>query len=81
MTMRRASTLFALIFLSFTAFAQQGSITGKVADTSKKALGFATVTVFKAIDTSIITYRLSNPEGDFKVPNLPLNVQLRVLVT
>jgi hypothetical protein len=63
------------------ASAQQGSISGKLTDSTKKPLAYATVTVYKAIDTSIITYRLSNPDGDFKVPNLPLNVQLRVLIT
>ena len=48
---------------------------------SKKPLGFATVTVFKSTDTSLITYRLSNLEGEFKVPGLPLNIALRVVVS
>lgn len=60
----------------------QGSIKGKLMDTaSKKPLALATVTVFKASDTSLITYRLSNPEGAFRVPGLPLNVECRVVIS
>jgi hypothetical protein len=47
----------------------------------KKALSLATVTVFRAKDTAIITYRLSDQNGDFKVPSLPLNVACRVLIS
>ena len=60
----------------------QGSVRGKLMDTlSKKPLGFATVTVFKSTDTTLITYRLSNPEGEFRVPGLPVNVALRVVIS
>lgn len=77
--------LFLLLVISifFTPlFAQQGQISGHLVDSStRKSLGFATVTVFKAKDTSIITYRLSNPEGEFRVRGLPLDLPLRVIVT
>ncbi len=60
----------------------QGTLKGKVADSSSvKPLGFATVTVFKAIDTAIITYRLSTPDGDFKVTGIPLDVNCRVVIS
>jgi hypothetical protein len=60
----------------------QGTIRGKLVDsTSKSPLPLATVTVFNASDTSIITYRLSNAEGEFRVPGLPLNSRCRVLIT
>ncbi|MEP6673875.1 MAG: outer membrane beta-barrel protein [Ferruginibacter sp.] len=60
----------------------QGTVTGKLFDSiSKKPMGLATVTVFKAADTVMVTYRLSNPGGEFKVPGLPYNVNLRVLVS
>lgn len=79
--MRQPFLLLVLFISGFiSASAQQGSISGTLADSSHKPLGFATITVFRAADTSIITYRLSNPEGQFKIPNLPLNVQLRFLV-
>ena len=60
----------------------QGTLKGKIVDSSgAKPLGLATVTVFKAADTAIITYRLSTPEGDFKVPGIPLDVNCRVVVS
>jgi hypothetical protein len=60
----------------------QGTLKGKLVDSaSNKPLGLATITVFKAIDTAIITYRLSTPEGDFKVPGLPFGINCRVVVS
>jgi hypothetical protein len=59
-----------------------GSITGVIADSaSQKKLALATVTVFKAKDTSIVTYRLSDPSGVFKITGLPFNIPLRLMVT
>ncbi len=60
----------------------QGSFTGKLMDNdSKKPLYLSTITVYKASDTSIITYRLSDKDGNFKLPGLPLNIPLRALIT
>ncbi len=60
----------------------QGTIKGKIVDsTSKNALGLATITIFKAIDTTIITYRLSTPDGDFKVPGIPLGLNCRMMIS
>ncbi|HEX2607675.1 MAG TPA: outer membrane beta-barrel protein [Flavisolibacter sp.] len=60
----------------------QGIIKGRLMDTAAKApLGLATVTVFKASDTTLITYRLSNPEGEFKVSGIPLNLSCRVVIS
>jgi hypothetical protein len=74
-----ASVLF-LFFLT-PAFGQ-GNIKGKLVDTlSGSPISFATITVFQANDTSIITYRLSNETGDFKVPGIPLNIACRVIIS
>lgn len=76
--------LFLLLFTSFiaTALWSQGTIKGKLVDTTgKNGLALATVTVFKAADTALITYRLSNGEGEFKVPGLPLNIDCRVVIS
>jgi len=79
----RKILVICLLLMSYCwgAYAQTGSVMGTLVDSARKPLGLATVTVFKAADTTIITYRLSNPEGAFKVPNLPLNLPLRLLVT
>ncbi|HEV8284038.1 MAG TPA: outer membrane beta-barrel protein [Chitinophagaceae bacterium] len=68
----------SLFYFSFS----QGVLRGKLIDSvSKNPLGLATITVFKANDTTIITYRLSAPEGDFKVPGLPYDVDCRVVIS
>lgn len=80
--MKKLYTITILFFLFYSAGFAQGTIKGKLTDTSgKHPLGLATVTVFKAADTSLITYRLSNPEGEFKVPGLPLNLLCRVVIS
>jgi len=80
--MKQALLLATIILSVFTASAQNGTISGKLVDSaSRKGLAFATITVFKAKDTAIVTYRLSNPEGEFKVGGLPLDVPLRAIIT
>src|SRR5438445_8081636 len=65
-----------------TAAFSQATLKGKLIDsTAKTPLGLATVTVFKAADTVIITYRLSNPAGEFKIPGLPFDLNCRVVVS
>jgi hypothetical protein len=71
----------AICFFLIGKLSAQGIIKGKLVDSAQKPLALATVTVFKASDTAIITYRLTNPEGEFKVPGLPLNLNCRVIVS
>lgn len=79
--MRIILLLFMCVAICTTSFSQ-ATLKGKLIDsTAKIPLGLATVTVFKASDTAIITYRLSNPEGDFKIPGLPFDVKCRVVVS
>jgi hypothetical protein len=79
--MRIIALALALCIANINLFAQ-GTIKGKLLDSvSKNPLGLATVTVFKANDTALITYRLSTPEGEFKVPGLPLNIACRVVIS
>lgn len=80
--MLRSLLFAAALFCCSLLHAQQGSLSGKIADsTGKKVLPLTTVTVFRAKDTAIITYRLSTETGEFRVPGLPLNVPLRVMAT
>jgi hypothetical protein len=79
--MRYLLIAIACLCINNLIFAQ-GSVRGKVLDsTTQKPLGLATVTVFKAADTALITYRLSTPEGEFRVPGLPLRLPLRVVIS
>ncbi len=71
-----------LVLLIVSSQAQTGSISGKITDSSgKKVLPLTTITVFIAKDTTIVTYRLSTETGEFKIPNLPINVPLRMMAT
>ena len=80
--MKFISTTVAAMLLTLVMYAQGGNISGKITDSSgKKALSLTTVTIFKAKDTTIITYRLSNDAGEFKIPGLPLDVPLRLMAT
>jgi len=79
--MQRILLCLVSIIICSHLFAQ-GSIKGKLMDTSsKKPLGLATVTIFKATDTTLLTYRLSNPDGEFKVPGIPVNMPVRVVIS
>lgn len=80
--MRKSLLSIALAIAAVSLYAQTGSISGTVKDsTLKKTYSLATVTVFAASDTSIITYRLSDETGQFKIPGLPLNKALRFIVS
>jgi hypothetical protein len=69
-------------YKSSYAQASRSTITGKIIDSStQQPLGLATVTVFRARDTSLITYRMSTPDGAFKVPNLPADELIRVIIS
>ena len=74
---------FLVIWLTYvSANAQSGSISGKITDSSgKKTLALTTITIFKAKDTTIITYRISGDVGEFKIPGLPLGMSLRLMAT
>lgn len=79
--MKKLLLLLSCTFALLNGFAQ-GSVKGKLIDSlSGNVLGLATITVFKAADTALITYRLSSPEGEFRVPGLPLQTDLRVVVS
>lgn len=74
--------LAAVAILLSQIVLSQGNITGKLMDAnSKKPLYLSTITVYNSSDTSIITYRLSDKDGIFKIPGLPINTPLRALVT
>ncbi|MFT3704253.1 MAG: outer membrane beta-barrel protein [Agriterribacter sp.] len=74
--------LCSCIFLCAHAQSSKGVITGKLTDSAGKTpLSLATIAVFHAKDTALITYRLSDPQGVFKVPGLPLDDSCRVIIT
>ena len=80
--MRNIICTIAGIICLYSLSLAQGTIKGKLIDSAAKTpLSLATVTIFKAADTVIITYRLSNPDGDFKIPGIPFNINCRMVVS
>lgn len=73
-----------IIFLSllFTKGFSQGALKGRIIDRiSQKPLIFATITILKTADTTLVTYRLSDPDGNFKILGLPLHTSLYALIS
>lgn len=80
--MRKIILLALLLSCQMAMLHAQGTLKGRILDSaSKQPLALATVTVFKAADTTIITYRLSDPEGNFKIPGIPIDLNCRVVIS
>ena len=80
--MRKLLTGLCALLITGLVQAQNGTISGKITDSSgKKPLPLTTITIFKAKDTVIVTYRLTTEAGEFKIPSLPFDVPLRLLAT
>lgn len=83
--MRKTQLLiFFACFSGLAGFSQssKGIVTGNLTDSSgKRPVSLATVAVYYLADSSLVTYRLSDPAGTFRVPGLPLNDSLRVIIT
>lgn len=74
--------VFTFCLLHLCGHAQKGALRGVLKDSAtKQTLSLASVTVFTAKDTSVITYRLSDPLGAFHIPGLPLNLLCRVVIS
>ncbi len=54
---------FALAFCLLAEAQKDGMVQGNVGDSGRHPLQLATVTVFNAVDTAIITYRMTNEKG------------------
>ncbi|WP_040574053.1 carboxypeptidase regulatory-like domain-containing protein [Pontibacter sp. BAB1700] len=74
--------LFSFFIPELKAQSQKGELKGLLLDEATKgALPYATVAVYTAADTVMVTYRMSDEKGSFRVPGLPLDQQLRVVIT
>src|SRR5258708_2609568 len=65
--MKRIFTLLSIaILFSFTAKAQGGKVIGSVKDASSKAIHSATVSLFKAKDSSLAKFVATNKDGEYE---------------
>ncbi len=69
--MQRIITLL-IVFTSFTAAAQTSTIKGKVFDTaSKKGLAYATISLVKAKDSTLVSFSKADSSGNFMLKAIP----------
>lgn len=69
--MQRTITLLVL-FISFNAAAQNSTIKGKVYDTtSKKGLAYATISLVKAKDSTLVSFSKADSSGNFSLKSVP----------
>ncbi len=80
--MKRLLFLFSFIFCSTILYAQKGSISGILLDSTnhQTTLNYATVSVFKDQDSILTTYKLSDQKGAFKVSGLQTDTKYRIVV-
>ncbi len=71
----RKTSLLLLLYLFFTSFAQAQnlSISGEIIEKENNPAAFATVTVLKPLDSSIVSGTASDIDGKFRLENLAPN--------
>ena len=82
--MRILLLLLSLCTLTIFSKAQdhKGTLQGVVIDSAtSKPITYATVSVYKAMETTLLSYKLSDEKGEFRIPLLPTALKLRVVVT
>lgn len=82
--MKKQILTIVLLLISTFLFAQKnGSIAGILADSAnhKTTLNYATVSVYKAGDSVLSTYKLSDDKGSFKINNLQTGIKYRLIIT
>lgn len=80
--MKKTLLLFLIVLYYQFSFAQKGSVTGTLLDSAntKTTLNFATISVFKGVDTVLHTYKLSDDKGVFKINNLEIGTKYRLVI-
>ncbi len=74
--------LLATIITIVQLCAAQGTFSGTIfTGKDGQPLYLATVTIYKAADTSIVSYKLSNEKGEFKITGIPIDLPCRVVIT
>ncbi|RAJ73689.1 hypothetical protein CLV59_11230 [Chitinophaga dinghuensis] len=80
--------LLGILLLQTTSHAQQkdtiplGTLHGNVMDSVYDyVLPSATIAVYKAADSSLITFQLTDGFGDFRIAKVPVNLPLKVVVS
>ena len=69
--MKKILPLLTLIIICFSGLAQQGKISGSIADTNgMKSLYRSTVMLIKTKDSTLASFTYTNEKGYFSIDNL-----------
>jgi len=80
--MKQLLLILSLLLCSFLSQAQKSVIQGTLIDSaSLQPVPYATISIFKSSDTTLVSYRLSDDKGEFRVTALPMGVGLRMIIT
>ncbi|WP_443944870.1 outer membrane beta-barrel protein [Pedobacter sp. AW1-32] len=81
--MKKILLTISLLLSIINLFAQKnGSVTGYLSDEKnhKEKLAYATVSIYKSGDSTLIGYKLSDDKGLFKLNNLQVDAKYRLVV-
>jgi len=80
--MRKIQLLLVSLIFATTVFAQKnGSVKGVAFDTiSRQPVGAATITILEKIDSSLVTFTMTDNSGSFELKGIP-NGDYRLLIT
>ncbi len=82
-TMFKLSFTTLILFFLVTAVTAQrnGEAQGILLNNAGEPLPFATATIYKSADTSLIDYVLTEDDGSFSFRRLPLGEQMRIIIS
>ena len=79
---RHTITTLILSLLVTSLFAQRnGEVEGILQDNTGEPLPFATATIYKAADTALVDYVLTEDDGSFNFDKLPLDEPMRIIIS
>ena len=70
--MKTLALLILSGLLPYFLSAQQGSVKGKLSDSTSQSLSNATISVLQKKDSSLVGYTISDTKGFFELKNLPI---------
>ncbi len=75
------SSLILSLVVTAAVAQKNGEVNGILLDNTGNPLPFATATIYKAADTSLIDYVLTEDNGSFNFKRLPLDQTMRIIIS
>ena len=75
------SSLILSLIVTAAVAQKNGEVNGILLDNTGNPLPFATATIYRAADTSLIDYVLTEDNGSFNFKRLPLDQTMRIIIS